>query len=72
MLEKIAQIVEQMATNVSRRQFVGRLGRGAMGVTAAMGGWVACASGHCRSATPNVCGGLAVRCVPGQTRRISV
>ena len=37
MLEKINQVAEQMANNVSRREFVGRLGRVAAGV-AALGG----------------------------------
>jgi hypothetical protein len=30
MLEKVNQLAEQAATNVSRRQFFGRLGKGAM------------------------------------------
>jgi hypothetical protein len=38
MLEKLNQIAEQAATSASRRQFLGRLGRGAMAVAAALGG----------------------------------
>jgi hypothetical protein len=37
MLEKFNQLAEQAATNVSRRQFLGRFGRGAMVVAAAAG-----------------------------------
>jgi hypothetical protein len=41
MLEKVNQLAEQAATNVSRRQFLGRLGRSAMAVAAASGGLLA-------------------------------
>jgi hypothetical protein len=41
MFEKLSQVAEQTAVNVSRRQFFGRLGRGAMLVAAAMGGLLA-------------------------------
>ena len=41
MLEKVSQLAEQAATNVSRRQFIGRFGRGAMAVAAAAGGLLA-------------------------------
>jgi hypothetical protein len=41
MLEKFGQLAEQAATNVSRRQFLGRFGRGAMVVAAAAGGMLA-------------------------------
>jgi hypothetical protein len=41
MLEKFSQLAEQAATNVSRRQFLGRMGRGAMVVAAAAGGLLA-------------------------------
>jgi hypothetical protein len=41
MLEKVSQMAEQAATKVSRRQFLGRLGRGAMLVAAASGGLLA-------------------------------
>jgi hypothetical protein len=41
MLEKISQFAEQAATNVSRRQFLGRFGRDAMLVAAATGGFLA-------------------------------
>ena len=38
MLEKVSQFAEQAATNVSRRQFLGRLGKGAGITAAALGG----------------------------------
>ena len=38
MLERISQLAEEAATNVSRRQFLGRLGGLALGVAAAAGG----------------------------------
>jgi hypothetical protein len=41
MLERFSQLAEQAATNVSRRQFLGRFGRGAMVVAAAAGGMLA-------------------------------
>ena len=36
MFEQISQLAEQAATRASRRQFLGRVGRGAMGVAAAL------------------------------------
>jgi hypothetical protein len=41
MLERISKLAEQAATGVSRRQFLGRFGRGAMVVAAAAGGLLA-------------------------------
>jgi hypothetical protein len=41
MIEKLSQLAEQAATNVSRRQFLGRVGRGAMIAAAAAGGLLA-------------------------------
>src|SRR5439155_1119982 len=41
MFDKFGQIAEQLATNVSRRQFLGRFGRGALAVAAAVGALVA-------------------------------
>jgi hypothetical protein len=41
MLEKFNHLAEQAATNVSRRQFLGRFGRGALTVAAAAGGLLA-------------------------------
>ena len=40
MLEKISQVAEHVASHVSRREFVGRLGRVAAGVAAVLGGWL--------------------------------
>lgn len=45
MLEKFNQLAEQAATNVSRRSFLGRLGRGAMAAAAAAGGLLAFGAG---------------------------
>lgn len=41
MLERITNIAEQAAMQVSRRQFVGRFGRGAAAAAAALGGLMA-------------------------------
>ena len=38
MFEKVSQIAEQAATNVSRRRFFGRFGRGAMAVAVGVAG----------------------------------
>ena len=38
MFEKFSQIAEQAATNASRRQFLGRIGRGALAAAAAVSG----------------------------------
>jgi hypothetical protein len=53
MLEKLNQIAEQTATKASRRQFLGRVGRGAMVVAAALGGLLTLA-GNAQAAA--VCG----------------
>ena len=41
MFEKVGQVAEQVATSVSRRQFLGRFGQGALAVAAAVGGLLA-------------------------------
>ena len=41
MFEKIGLLAEQMATSVSRRRFLGRLGRGAMTAAGVLGGLLA-------------------------------
>ena len=41
MFEKLGHVAEQMATSLSRRECLGRLGRGALAVTAAIGGLLA-------------------------------
>ena len=41
MFEKVSQIAEQAAPNVSRRQFLGRFGRSAAAIAAALGGLLA-------------------------------
>jgi hypothetical protein len=44
MFEKFGDAAERMAQSASRRAFLGRLGRGAMGVSMALGGLLASAS----------------------------
>ena len=41
MFEKLTQAAEQLATNVSRRQFLGRFGGGALALATAVGGLLA-------------------------------
>lgn len=41
MLEKVTEVAERAATNVSRRGFLGRLGRGAAATAAVLGGLLA-------------------------------
>ncbi len=41
MFEKFSEFAERSATNVSRRQFLGRLGRGALAAAATVGGLLA-------------------------------
>jgi hypothetical protein len=38
MFDRVGEAAEKLATNVSRRAFMGRLGRGAIGLTALIGG----------------------------------
>ena len=62
MLDKFTQIAEQAATKASRRQFFGRLGRGAMVVAATLGGLLTL--GEDVQAAPVLCGPNS----PGQCR----
>jgi hypothetical protein len=41
MFERISDAAERVATNVSRRAFLGRLGQGALGLAAILGGVLA-------------------------------
>lgn len=41
MFDKVGQFAEQMATNVSRRQFLGWFGRSALAIAAGLGGLLA-------------------------------
>jgi hypothetical protein len=41
MFERVGNLAERVATNVSRRAFLGRLGRGALGLAAVIGGVLA-------------------------------
>jgi hypothetical protein len=54
MLERFSQMAEQAATNVSRRQFLGRFGRGAMIVAATAGGLLTLPSAA-KAARPGRC-----------------
>jgi len=53
MFDKLSQAAEQLATNVSRRQFLGRFGAGALALATALGGLLAL-TGEAQAAT--VCG----------------
>jgi len=84
MLEKVSHIAQQVATNVSRRQFLGRLGQSAATTAALLGGLLALpAVTHagkrvrvCSLGSGGGCGGRAVgdRCgnsiPPGKCRPI--
>ncbi len=82
MLEKVSQVAEQVATSVSRRQFLGRLGAGAMSVAAAVGGVLALSAvahagpNHICSGNSGICAGLSAnsgcenRDGPGRCARI--
>jgi hypothetical protein len=56
MFDKVSQAAEKLATNVSRRDFLGRLGQGALAIAGTMGAILAFPervqagqySGHCR------------------------
>jgi hypothetical protein len=73
MLEKISQAAEKMATSASRRQFLGRLGRGAMAAAAALAGLLAipgdaqAAPRVCRAGSEAVCRNqnFGGRCIVG-------
>jgi hypothetical protein len=54
MFERVNQMAEQMATSVSRRQFLGRVGRGALIAAGVVGGFLA--SGSEAHAGKRVCG----------------
>ena len=56
MFGKLSQAAEQLATNVSRRQFLGRLGGGALALATALGGLLALpAVAHGKRPPPAVC-----------------
>jgi hypothetical protein len=56
MLEKLNQVAQEMATGASRREFLGRLGRGALIAAGAVAGYLAFGSeaeaGRCRRRRP--------------------
>lgn len=53
MFDRVSDAAERLATSVSRRAFMGRLGKGALGMAAVLGGTLALAgraeagAGHC-------------------------
>jgi hypothetical protein len=75
MFEKLGQVAEQMATNVSRRQALGRIGRAALAAAAAIGGMLAfgevaeAQSAVCGPGSTPSCAGRAVGSVCGPERR---
>ena len=54
MFEKLSQAAEHMATNVSRRQFLGRFAAGALALATALGGLLALPD--LAEAAPSACG----------------
>ncbi|MEX2308601.1 MAG: twin-arginine translocation signal domain-containing protein [Pirellulales bacterium] len=64
MFEKVNQMAEQMATSVSRRQFLGRLGRGALVAAGVVGGFLA--FGSEAQAGKRVCGADSVAYCAGR------
>lgn len=62
MLEKVTQIAEQAATNGSRRQFLGRFGRGAAATAAALGGFLALPTETRAAKRGRVCNGGSSAC----------
>jgi hypothetical protein len=62
MFERFSRIAEQTATSVSRREFLGRFGRGAMIAAAAASGLLLPDAAHARR-RPAVCGpGSVIYC----------
>jgi hypothetical protein len=62
MFDKVSQAAEKLATHVSRRAFLGRLGQGALATAGVLGGLLA--FGGKAQAYILWCGG--VQCLPGQ------
>jgi hypothetical protein len=65
MFEMLSQFAAQAATHASRRQFLGRLGRGALAATSALGGLLvlpsdADAATVCGAGSTAMCAGRAV------------
>ena len=74
MLKKVTEIAEQAVTNVSRRQFFGWLGRGAVASATVLGGFLAvsreASAGRkapqlCLPASHQDCSAVGQRCGPG-------
>jgi hypothetical protein len=59
MFEKVSKVAQQAATNASRREFLGRVGRGALVAAGTVAGYLAFGSkaqaGRCRCRTDGQC-----------------
>ena len=55
MFDKFNRLAEAAATNVSRRRFLGRLGRGAMALAASLGGLLAMSPDAMAARAPRMC-----------------
>jgi hypothetical protein len=74
MFEKVSRVAERVATSASRRQFLGRVGRGAMALAAALGGLLALpedaeATTVCGPASAGQCRGRPVGSLCGTRNR---
>jgi len=65
MFDKVSLAAEKLATNVSRRDFLGRLGRGALATAGVLGTMLAFGSETRAGSCPP--GQVPVRCLPGVT-----
>ena len=76
MFEKLKQAAERAATGVSRRQFLGRIGRAAAVTTAAVAGIAIAGEAQAGRGCPrgthsSRCGRGRVICCPGGTRCVT-
>jgi hypothetical protein len=75
MFDRISEAAERVATNVSRRAFLGRLGKGALATAGVLGGMLAfaseakagnkCGAGWCRPGTICCCNRYCVAPIRG-------
>ncbi len=65
MFDKVSQVAEKLATNVSRRAFLGRLGQGALITAGVLGGMHLLAGKAQALWCPTASGGLQ-KCEPNQ------
>ena len=66
MFDKVSQMAEQAATGISRREFLGKLGRGAMVAAATVGGILALPAVSHAGHKPRLCGAGSVSGCVGQ------